>query len=237
MVMNKGVALNEAKSVVMNFVESLNFKVPLDYKIRETWRELYGVNGTGGGGFHSALSEHDRGLVTISSNNHRSKSALERTLKHEVLGHFLINTYSPQEKRVVIENIIAAEYSQSLSNQWNKVKTIYPDITKSIQAEEVYAGVAEGVDVWAANDKVIEKPLSKRSYLLSGAEVSPSDLENDILSRIADLKNGLLKQQTFPSNDVHSSQFILNNLEHRASEWRDNNHISKTKPSSPTPSI
>lgn len=145
--MTKGLTREKAKAAIMNFERFLNFKVRLDYKVRDTWKDFYGIDGAGGGGFHSATSPGGRGFITIVAGNHKSTAALQRTLQHEVLGHYLINTYSPAEKRLVIENILASKNSPPLSASWDKVKTIYPDMPLTVQAEEVYASFAERLNI------------------------------------------------------------------------------------------
>ena len=108
---------------------------------------LYGTDGLCGGAFHSAESKSDRGFVTIAANNHKSKEAVQRTLQHEILGHYLINTYSPQAKREVIGRIMATQNEPSLEEQWRKVKFAYPDKSLSIQTEELFASIAERIDI------------------------------------------------------------------------------------------
>jgi hypothetical protein len=229
---SKGLTQAEAKATIMNFAGFLNFRVPLDYKIRDTWKALYGVDGTGGGGFHSASAPGGRGVVTIAAGNHKSSAALQRTLQHEVLGHFLINTYPPAEKRQIIENIISSENSPHLSANWDKVKTIYPDMPLTVQAEEVYASVAERLDLSRIPSAEEDTCLHNSNRLITTA-----DIENSILNRVRDLQAGALEQKTFPDTDIHTGPFISANLERRLAEWRVDHGVDRgpapTEPSGP----
>jgi len=237
--MSKGLTLDDAKSVILSFAESLNFRIPLDYKVRDSWKELYGVDGTAGGGFHSAESVSERGIVTIAAGNHRSKAALQRTLQHEVLGHYLINTYSPMEKKQIIRNIIASENSPSLSPHWEKVKTIYPDVPISIQAEEVYASIAERIDISPPFQLTTDNVSLNASKGVNDNEIAIEDIENSILTRFSLLKDGKIQQKTFPNTDVHSGPYVGSDLERRVTQWRNNHGMDKeiAKPTEPAPRI
>ncbi|MFA0809339.1 hypothetical protein [Microbulbifer epialgicus] len=226
--MNKGLTEGEAKSIIMNFAGLLNFKTPLDYRVRASWKELYGIDGTGGGGYHSAKAPGERGIIAIAAGNHKSATALKKTLQHEVLGHFLINTYSPTEKRQVLENIILSQESPSLMGSWNRVRALYPEMSISMQAEEVYARVSEHLNL-------SKKPIFHEDPCLK-KECQPltlNDLENSILNRICDLKEGLLEQKTFPDNDVHKGVFISSSLEKKLERWRSDHGVVNDDPSPP----
>jgi hypothetical protein len=228
--MSRGLSRAEVQSIALDFVESLNYKVPLDFRIRDTWKQLYGADGLCGGAFHSAESKSDRGFVTIAANNHKSKEAVQRTLQHEILGHYLINTYSPLAKREVIGRIMASQNEPSLEEQWRKVRFAYPDKPLSIQAEELFASIAERVDI-NKSPNISADPLLENSTALT-----LQSIETSIQYRANTLKDGNLTQQTFPDTDVHSGPFIGANLERRVTEWRSNNptdHQSKT----PSPKI
>ncbi|WP_045861805.1 hypothetical protein [Teredinibacter purpureus] len=227
--MSKGLSVAEAQAVALSFVESMNYQVPLDYKIRDSWKELYGFDSLCGGAFHSAEGQGDRGFATIAAGNHRSKEALQRTLQHEVLGHYLINTYTPTEKSDVIKKIMDAGQSNepSLERHWNQVRNQYSEKHPSVQAEEVFALIAERVEVnhnhhFKTTDDILNSP-----------GVTLSGIQSTIQHRIDLLKAGDLEQQTFPSNDVHS-QINLKGFERRAGDWMADHQRTETP--SPTPS-
>lgn len=228
--MSRGLSRAEVQSIALDFVESLNYKVPLDYRIRDTWKQLYGTDGLCGGAFHSAESKSDRGFVTIAANNHKSKEAVQRTLQHEILGHYLINTYNPQEKREAIISIMATQNEPSLEEHWRKVKSAYRDKPLSIKAEELFATIAERVDINKSPN------ISADPLLANSTKTTFQSIESSIQHRVAMLKEGKLTQQTFPDTDVHSGPFISSNLERRVTEWRSNNP-SDHQPKPPAPGM
>lgn len=228
--MSRGLSRAEVQSIALDFAESLNYKVPLDYRIRDTWKQLYGTDGLCGGAFHSAESKSDRGFVTIAANNHKSKEAVQRTLQHEILGHYLINTYSPQAKREVIGRIMATQNEPSLEEQWRKVKFAYPDKSLSIQTEELFASIAERIDINKSPN------ISADPLLANSTTTTFQSIESSIQHRVDMLKEGKLTQQTFPDTDVHSGPFISSNLERRVTEWRSNNP-SDHQPKPPAPGM
>jgi len=225
--MGKGVSKEAAKTIAIDFVNSLNYQVPLDFKIRDSWKELYGVDGIGGGGFHSAVSNNERGIVTVAANNHRSNAAVLRTLQHEILGHYLVNTYTPQEKRAAIAGIMASQNEPSLKEHWQKVNAQYSEMPLSIQAEEVFASIAERVDINPLNHPTKDLLLTETS------SINLNSVESSIQHRVNLLKAGELEQKTFPNTDIHSGPFAGFDLELRATEWKRNHPAPEVQTQSP----
>lgn len=213
--MAKGLSVGQAQAVAMDFAESMNFRVPLDFKIRDTWKEIYGFDSTYGGAYHSAPSEGARGFVTIAAGNHQAADALQRTLQHEILGHFLINTYTPAEKQDAITKIMEADHRNepSLAGHWDKAKALYPDKPRSVQAEEVFAMIAERTQI---NH---DHHFKMSDQILGKTQITLQDIENTIQHRVDLLKSGELEQKTFPDTDVHSRMNTDGGFERRVSEW------------------
>lgn len=224
--MSKGLSRAEVQTVALNFVASLNYKVPLDFKIRDSWKEIYGFDSMCGGAFHSAEKPGQRGFVTIAANNHRSIDAVQRTIQHEILGHYLLNTYTPAEKQEVINKLMSTQGETSLADHWHKVKHQYSDKNQSIQAEELFAAIAERIDIH-------KRPKALGDNLLNDAgSVTLDSIESTILHRVRLLQDGLLTQKTYPSTDVHNGPISGVELERRLEGWRRDRGIepSPVKP-------
>lgn len=229
-IMSRGLSTAEVQTVALNFVASLNYKVPLDFKIRDTWKEIYGFDSLCGGAFHSAEKPGERGFVTVAAKNHRSPDAVQRTIQHEILGHYLLNTYTPAEKREVIGRIMSTQNEPNLAEQWQKVKHHYPDKNLSIQAEELFAAIAERIDIH-------KRPKSIGDSLLNDSgTVTLDSIESTILHRVKLLKDGLLGQKTYPSTDVHAGPVSGVDLERRLEGWRRDRGIDPT-PTKPGPGM
>lgn len=218
----------EARKACLEFSEKLNHQAPIDFAVREAWKDIYGVEGTAAGGFHSARDAESRALVTIAASSHRNVEAINRTLQHEIFGHWMINTYSPEKKRDLLVSIINSKTNESLRSAWEHVEKYYPDSPEAIKAEEVWSFVAENVNMNSA--ATID--LSRLRVGTDGLGIS--DLETMIASRVEKLRSGRLLQQTFPENDVHETVSDLVSAKRITEEWKARQEtatIEKAKPS------
>jgi|GEM_PF-7022794 len=77
-----------------------------------------------------------------------SDEQLFRAIRHELVGHYGIDTFAPIEKRVLLDAIIQSRNESDLTSTWNNVEKYYPTEDKYIQAEEVYAVIAEIPQEW-----------------------------------------------------------------------------------------
>ncbi|WP_370554354.1 hypothetical protein NMD73_07995 [Edwardsiella tarda] len=82
-------------------------------------------------------------FVLVNAASIRDEADARRTLRHEILGHFGLNTFTPADKRQILDAIMAAQGEKELSTLWNEVRRGYSHKSQSIQAEEVFALAAE----------------------------------------------------------------------------------------------
>ena len=112
-------SIDDAKALVIDFCATYPVASSLGYKLRETQEELYGPHatreaaGTILGSFHPG-----GGRVLFATSNFGSDEEFKRSLRHEVLGHFGINTFNPAEKRAVLDGIIEARNEPSTAGIW-----------------------------------------------------------------------------------------------------------------------
>ncbi len=141
-----------------------------------------------------------RGEITLYTSAIRDDREIASTIRHELLGHYGINTLEPYEKRVLLERIVDARNDPDIARVWGRVDDIYAGRSELYKAEEVFAAVAE------LNQSRIIPPRT----LSTEPSVLPSDnnkLNIYELRSIAEsidngIRAGLRKQQNFPSSDL-----------------------------------
>lgn len=219
----------EARQVCSDFARSMNLNLDIGFMVRDSWKDIYGAEGTAGGGFHSAEDKAGQSFITIAAGNHASIDAVKRTVQHEVAGHYLINTYSPDVKSDILTAIINSKNNESMKPAWNHVESKYTELSISMQAEEVWAYIAEksNLDLAATVDIARLK--------LNPSKFEYSDFETIVQSRVDKLRNGALSQQIFPANDVHNIVDDRYNSKLIADEWKARQEpdavVSPSKPS------
>ena len=209
----RGVSVSTAKQVAGDFAGFLNYSLPYDFHIRAAWRDIYGVESTSGGAYHPAESADSRALVTIAAGNHASPAAIQRTLQHEILGHMMLNTYTPQQKAHVLNQLIEAKDSPSLAPVWDKVNQLYNDKSIGIRAEEVFCHIAENTNIRAVASPGYD-PL-----LISASAPTYAIVEAPIAYKIECAQAHKLQFQTFPDTDVHSQVSNVFECRQAAGNW------------------
>ncbi len=215
---NKSATLDEVKAAVIQVYQDYNGNIPVIFKVRETPEQLYGKEnieqnpdlkqaagaylprgdhrgGNGGQSFiylGSSLIRYDdrakEGNGEINSESQGYREAL-KVVRHEVLGHYALNTLTKEDKLNVLTTIIQNKDEPTLKGVWNDVEKLYPKGSKLQQAEEVYSFTAE--------NKVQIDPKYKRT----NKTFSISDLEQLSAAVGEGIKNGQRTQQIFPKNN------------------------------------
>lgn len=97
---SKGLSVKEAQAVVDRFLADYNGNIPLRNLVRANQEDIYGPQASRekigiriDGAYHPGS-----GLITIVASNMGDEGAIVRTLRHELLGHFGLNTFDPEEK-------------------------------------------------------------------------------------------------------------------------------------------
>lgn len=159
----RAVTIAEMEQAVITVYRECNGNLPLKFQIRETAEELYGYENvkqqpelkSAQGAYFPKL-----GIVAFASTNilydsqttrgdetniEASKGVAEaiRVVRHEVLGHYGLNTCNPEQKLNILAKIVDSRQNPSLYGVWQEIERSYPNITKIRQAEEVFSFVAE----------------------------------------------------------------------------------------------
>lgn len=144
-----------------------------------------------------------RSTCGFAAANLDHEAGVQRGLSHECLGHFGLLCLSPEEKRGLLERIVATRGDAAWERAWRNVDRYYPQLSDWGKAEELYALSAE------IDDPDIREPLGEDrgaqlwSGLQAGAGISlqPEDLRNLAAHFRREMREGRLVQQIFPATD------------------------------------
>lgn len=196
-------SIDAAKALVIEFCGTYPVASTIKYKLRETQEELYGpqasreATGTILAAFHPR-----RGQADFATANFRDEDHFRRTLKHEILGHFGINTFSPIEKRALLDGIIAARNEPSLAALWGKISQLYPEGSASLKAEEVFAFACEEIDPQTRINATAGSQSFKETCIERSRPMQIHDLRH-ITTMVAEgLHHRRRAQQNFPASDM-----------------------------------
>jgi hypothetical protein len=143
---------DQAQSATKDFLRHYPGALGLAYYFRRNVGELYGTKADGvpvdvKGGFLQVRTEVNgkwrHGRVDVPLDNMEDQDDLMKSLRHEVLGHYGLNTLSPKDKRALMDALIVARNSPGLKGLWDDVDKHYKDDTDDIRAEEVFAAQCE----------------------------------------------------------------------------------------------
>lgn len=153
--------LNRAIDLVNEFVHNYPAVSDIEFTLRDTQEQLYGQQATIAaigkiqGAYYPAS-----GRAAFALANFRDENEFEGTLRHEILGHFGINTFTADEKQAVLAAIITARNESSMEPLWERIERVYPDKSTSLQAEEIFAFAAEGI----VNDATFDLEAAPRAW-------------------------------------------------------------------------
>ncbi|MBH8578802.1 LPD38 domain-containing protein [Bisbaumannia pacifica] len=202
-----GMPVAQAQRIAEDFLADYNGNVPLDLHVVNRQEEAYGPENTRErigaikGAYHPGS-----GKLILAAANLRDAQDGRRTLRHEVVGHYGLNTFRPEVKRAILDRILETQDVPSLGPAWRHVNENYPaDSTpRDIRAEEVFAFAAEQERgrLGAAWDRVLAQlNRALRQTGLTRHPLSRSELQ-DLANTISrEIREGRRQQQTFPSRD------------------------------------
>lgn len=201
----------DAQGVTRAFVHDYPGALELAYKFREDAAELYGpraaeVPADMKGGYVPKVTMHAgrayRGRVDVPLQNVESTGELLMTLRHEVLGHYGINTFAPAEKRALLDGLAAARTEPTLKPLWDDVNRRYAGQSLDMRAEEVFALHCEGIE--PSQHQVADQVQQRGQQSFTEtciARVRPmqaDDLHNIVCMVAQGLRDRSRTQQNFP---------------------------------------
>lgn len=163
----KGLGVAEVERIAQDWLAEYNGNIQLDLRVKDTQKELYGPDATTEkhgvikgayqpvtrGVFAASVVARGnragsdlRGRLGVVAAAHADAADVVRTLRHEVLGHYGLNTFAPADKRAILDAISASKSFPGLRAVWADIAVRYRDKDADIQAEEVFAYLAEQPD-------------------------------------------------------------------------------------------
>lgn len=193
--------VEEGKEIITAFCAEYPSAYQVQYKVRETQEEVLNEKATIenvgkiGGAYFPA-----RNIAAFATANFRDRDHFEGTLKHEILGHYGLNTCTAQEKHAILDSIIASKETTGVGDLWELVKPLYPNQSDQRIAEEVFAFACEEVSA----NRLAAAPEGKQ--LLVERLFYPKPLEFTQLKSLTEyiasgLQDGTRRQQIFPEGD------------------------------------
>lgn len=209
--------VEEAKALVTEFCATYPIAAGISYKLRETQEELYGPQATKTAvGKILGAFRPGRGQADFATSNFCDADEFKGTLRHEVLGHFGINTFNSAEKRAILDGIIAAREQPGISVLWTEVSRLYVDATDSLKAEEVFAFACENIEPQTRGN-VADGTLSFSETCIEC--IRPMQLHDltSITTMVAEgMRDRTRSQQNFPASDL--TQFHIDGGDHLVKE-------------------
>ena len=199
-------SIEQAKALVIEFCATYPVAAKIGFKIRETQEELYGPQatreaaGTILGSFHPG-----RQRALFATSGFRDEAHFRRVVRHEILGHFGINTFHPEEKRALLEAIVEARDQPGLRDTWAIVDRVYPGISELRKAEEVYAFSCEDIEPHVRTLASPGAQALQQACIDRRRPLTFEDLINLTTMVAEGLHDRTRSQQIFPESD--SAQF------------------------------
>jgi len=222
----EGLSVDEATRIVDDFLADFNGNIPLKPFIREKVSEIYrnvaddsDTARTTKGAYHpsadlfTVVAGNARGTVSGSpalrlqkgrlreSVELGAKADLLKTLRHELLGHYGLDTFAPEDKRALLQKLIAAQKEPWLAPAWRHASNLGDqlDAIKEHErelavAEEAFARLAErelpsrAIQTW--NDiKATFSSLLRKIGLVKGP-IKEHELDSLIRAVSKGIRNG-----------------------------------------------
>lgn len=199
-------SFDSAEALIYEFCKTYPQALTITFNLAQTQEELYGpqntvaLRGRIDGSYRPASQRADFALANCDSNDE-----FERTLRHEILGHFGLNTFDPGEKRAVLTAIIEARSQAGLDKLWAHVDRHYPGLDDMRKAEEVFAFACEDIDSNNRSASTYGSQSFQEVCVKRSRALRLSDLINLTTLVAEGLHDRSRSQQTFPASD--SAQF------------------------------
>lgn len=221
-----GMSVDAVNEIVEAFRAAYNGNIDLDFLVVATQEEVYGQIPPGEdgqpvvirGAYHSSGRNQGsrnpttptnrpqgRGRVVVVAENHGVPADVVETLRHEIIGHFGLNTLAPADKRAILNRIKASKQIGSLREAWERTAVVYADVNEDVQAEEVLAYLVENERTKAQQFlDVIARMFAaaaRKIGLLGKEQITRAELYG-FLERVAgSIRDGRAQQRTFPAGD------------------------------------
>ncbi|WEF10288.1 hypothetical protein M9782_13785 [Pectobacterium actinidiae] len=207
-----GLTVLETQRIAEDFQREYNGNIPLEIRVYARQEDAYGPRATqeNAGRIPGAYHAAGKGRVVLNAASIRNAADGRTTLRHEVLGHYGLNTFKSADKRLVIDAILKTREDPKYRSLWEQIDKHYSDKPEPFQAEEVFAHAAE-LERTERNTRTRRRIIPaevlhafhmalRRSGLVKGA-MKISELY-DAVDAVSDgIRGGRRKQKNFPKTD------------------------------------
>lgn len=144
-----------------------------------------------------------KGIVGVFRRSVGSVRDLQRTLDHELFGHFGLNTLTPAEKLDLLGSIARSQGNPFVKRAFEQVKKEQAQLAHDDfkVAEEVFARAAENVDSFWSKvfDAIVAKiaPVLRKLRIFPG-EMTLAEIRNHARDLATGIRKGTARQQTVP---------------------------------------
>jgi hypothetical protein len=148
------IARARAQEIALQFTADFPGALELVFFFRDSVSELYGSRANSlssklKGGYVCAPTEFEgkvyNGRVDVPLDNMDDEVDLGDSLRHEVLGHYGLNTLPPETKHAVLATIVASRDEPSMKGIWRDIDEWYTGSSLELRAEEVFARRCESL--------------------------------------------------------------------------------------------
>lgn len=157
----------QIKKAFNDFQKAHNHNIPVKLTIEEGHPDDSTQEAISSGARTYATYQQSKQQITAYRGNLQTDEQTLRVFRHELVGHYGIDTFAPIEKRILLDKIIQSREEADLKSTWERIERDYIGKSKYVQAEEVYAAIAEIIQ-----DRILAKERS--------ADLDPEQLIQDL---------------------------------------------------------
>jgi putative DNA primase/helicase len=181
-----------------NFQKKYASTQELTFKVVQKPEDVYGQQAIEQGIENAEGAYHpQKKLVVMFTDNAKDEARFTETIKHEVFGHYALNTLEKSQKESFIKSIQQSRNEPSLQDTWQKVDKAYPNLSETLKAEEVYAFTAQKTQ----ENPMIVPPELRGAMSLAATPLTATHLKVIAKKLSKELEDGSRSQQIFPEND------------------------------------
>ena len=221
----KGMPVEEVQRIADEFIAGLN-GIQVQARIAQSQDEIYNPETLSKGLVIKGAYHNKQGLFTLVADNLKDTKDVIRTLQHEILGHYGLDTISAEDRSAIL-SAIAKSKTGGLKPLWDRIKgdSFYSKKTELEQAEEVLAHAAEDISGGAmqaiidAIRSVLTKALRKIGLIRNA--VTTAELRQFIREMAKGIRAGQGRQSKAGDAALYSasSESIL---KQKMSQWSRN---------------
>jgi len=165
--------------------------------IKDKQEEIYGQeNSVENSGIKIAGAYHpSKRIVTLVASNLDNDEDVRTTLRHELLGHYGLNTLETEDKLGLLLHVRSSENEDSLKEIWEKVNALYPTKNGLEKAEEVFAHVAEQQETLLVDNNTPRFSTATDEVITKAHLIIEAKIISD------EIKAGVRSLKVFPATD------------------------------------